>query len=201
MRLLPKDRRTRLTLAAALTVLVVAVAAAWVAWYRPWQAHYLGRPTSWWADRLAVLSFDLFGPRPPRTLPEEWLNRALSSLGVRVDESLSGREVAFGEPEAIPVLLELLRDPRPHVRRWAALSLEGMEPPPREAIPALLGAWQRYRDDYRGPRGVGFTSPRDAVREIRDALWRIDPDAAGRAGVPRGVFIDDVDDLDDQTDP
>ena len=46
MRLLPQSRRGRVALAAGLAALL---ALGWCEWYRPWEAHYKGRPTSWWA--------------------------------------------------------------------------------------------------------------------------------------------------------
>ncbi len=48
MRLLPRSRRVRVAVAVTLTVMALG---AWVAWYRPWEAHYHGRPASRWAER------------------------------------------------------------------------------------------------------------------------------------------------------
>ncbi len=182
MRLLPKTRGVRVALAVSAT----ALAASWVWLYRPWEAHYRGRPSSWWSERLAETPFGLIPARPTRTPVEEWVNRALAPLGVRTGGNSSGLELGDGGAEAVPVLAELLRDPNPQVREWAASFLHDMEPPPKQTVPALLEAWQRYKADYRSDldTGIHFATPRTAAESIHDALWRIDPDAARRAGVP-----------------
>jgi hypothetical protein len=97
--------------------------------------------------------------------------------------------------DAVPVLAELLGDPNPRVRSWAAGILLFMQPPPRQAVPALLATWRRYKDDFLSasvdgaPRGAD--TPWDAACGVRLALWRIDPEAARRAGVPEAEPADD----------
>jgi hypothetical protein len=51
VKLLPASRRGRVLLAGGVAALAAALA---VDWYRPWEAHYLGRPTSWWAWAFGI---------------------------------------------------------------------------------------------------------------------------------------------------
>jgi HEAT repeat protein len=76
----------------------------------------------------------------------------------------------------VPVLIELLRDSNPVVRRYAAECLGDLGPEARPAVPALLRALQ---DQEVG----GFF---DTVGEAAEAaLRKIDPQTAAESGVPR----------------
>jgi HEAT repeat protein len=78
---------------------------------------------------------------------------------------------------AVPVLLGLLRDARPHMRRYAAGKLGAIGPAARSAVPALV---ELLRDEEADRDADGFD------RSVRPtaawALGRIDPEAAGAAG-------------------
>jgi hypothetical protein len=102
---------------------VAAGAALWSYCYRPGEARYQGLPTSWWAaavrrceprigGRLDCTPFVHWG-EPPRAW-EAWLSR----LGLRCPfETPRLRSTLLrGDPEAVPVLLELLRRPEPDAR-------------------------------------------------------------------------------------
>jgi HEAT repeat protein len=73
----------------------------------------------------------------------------------------------------VPVLIELLRDADPDVGADAAYALARIGPEARAAVPALLDTLRR-----KDPGGGRL---REAAA---DALGRIDPEAAGNAGVP-----------------
>jgi hypothetical protein len=101
------------------------------------------------------------------------------------------------QPGSVPVLIELLRSPNPHVRCYAAGFLYQLDPPPKQAIPALLEAWQQYKGDIRrdlesdgsfDPDVNRFYTPEFAADTIRQAIWQIDPETAKQAGIPKEAW-------------
>src|SRR5262249_43010489 len=138
----------------------------------------------------------LFSPRPDPT--EEWLKRIYAYVGVERTPGPGAMDL-YNQPEAIPVLIDLLRYRDPHVRGMAAYFLKCLDPQPREAVPALLQAWQRCKDHYcsiPGPGGLlRFDEARAAIC-IHDTIVEIDPDAAREAGIlvePPGPHGDSLD--------
>src|SRR4051794_29783276 len=119
MRLLPKSRRGRVAVAVGLAALLLAL--GWCDWYRPWEARYLGRPTSWWAREYEGLVWEyqflgppenppiLYGVPPPRE--PAWWEQWLRWAGVRLPARPVDRRLLHGDPRAVPVLVELLRRP------------------------------------------------------------------------------------------
>jgi hypothetical protein len=105
-------------------VLAFAPAAVLVAWCvyesfpprdgHPGEAHYIGRPTSWWAGEIlhwdkVIGRYSIRAPRPDERL-------APAGEG--------GLMLLLGDPRAIPVLTELLEDLEPAVRSFAGIGLE-----------------------------------------------------------------------------
>src|SRR5262245_19289576 len=126
MKRLPQSRRGRVV--GACGVATAVLAAGWCYEYRPWEAHFLGRPTSWWERELArprspapwrgwLESFGLTPPGPPAR---------------RCDLDLDRSE------EGVAVSAELLRSRDPEVRRFAADHLYFVGGKARRALPALL---------------------------------------------------------------
>jgi hypothetical protein len=158
MRLLPRGRRARVALAGGLAAFLLALP---VDWCRPWEAHYQGRPTSWW-DR------ELTWEREGRLADQPFWRGWLGKLGLPVPKQVSAEAVLeAGDPDAIPVLLELLRGPDLHNRREASFCLCRMQERGLPAVPDLL---------------VLLRSPIGGVRhESLEALQYLDRPAAACA--------------------
>jgi len=139
-----------------------------IGWWRG-EAKYKGRYTNSW--RAELRSYDncfrisnewYFFHTTSRG--EQWVFKFLpnsSQLNNRFDPPW-----ADGDPEAIPVLVELLKSPERHVRIIAAYGLEIIGPPARDAIPALLAMVLRDDDE-------------DAATEAWWAIESVDPAVAG----------------------
>src|SRR5262245_50231760 len=140
MRWWPKTRKGR----TALTIVALLVG-VWTYTYRPWQAHYLGRPTAYWAGRLASDRNDRNKAWTSQT--KQWLDQVLVPLGIEWTFS-PAVEKLYDEPDAVPVLIELLSDTNPHVQARAARYLGALRRPPEQALPALLQAWRQRKDKY-----------------------------------------------------
>jgi HEAT repeat protein len=91
------------------------------------EAFYDGRPTSFWVE--ALKSGDTVD----------------SPGGASAD---IGKVLADGGQQAVPVLVQMLRDEDQNVRFQAVLALGAMTPPPRDAVPALAEALAR--EENRG---------------------------------------------------
>jgi hypothetical protein len=173
MRLLPKHRWGRPTLAQAVTVAAV-LAAGWFL-LDPGGIRYRGRSAAWWAEELERgrnRNWVGCGAVPfPETLPAP-LRRLIP-----VNDDEDGLALRLGDPAAVPVLLELLRHPHPKTRVCAAEGLWSIGRQAPDAIDALVGAL------------------RDEDGEVRSVAWRalrdVDPDVARRAGVPTDERNDD----------
>ena len=97
-------------------------------------------------------------------------------------------EIGPAAREAVPALIEVLRDPESFVRVWAAAALARIQPENADAIPALvagtrdgiffvrsLAAWHLGR---LGPRHPGIGS---VVPELRELLNDNDPSVRAEA--------------------
>lgn len=136
-----------------------------VGWWRA-EPLYLGRPASYWRERLgdweAVwyrLPQRVLGDPPRRTLmswrqrPAAWrpafdaVNRYVPIARV-FDPGGAGRAglppLGNGDPAAFPVIVHLLEDPSPTVRRGAVYGLAAQRARPSEEVVGLL---ERYLDD------------------------------------------------------
>ncbi len=197
MRLMPKTWKRRVAATVALLVLTTLACKAidYARWYRPGEAHYLGRPTSWWATHcqtgtLDVQSFQAsptgwvsywnYQPVPAGQLYEQtggsypaepFWHEWVAVLGIRLDRY--DRESLWlmrGDPAAVPVLLELLGDPKRSVRHAAIYGLAVVGNKSPDAVTAVESC-VNDKDEF--------------VQEFaRYSLRRIDPKAAKRARVP-----------------
>jgi hypothetical protein len=114
--------------------------------------------------------------------------------GRSTKSALSGKEITpppgaklLGRHDAVPVLIEMLAYRDSRVRRWAGFYLHNViYSEPKEAYPALLETWRRYKQDFRGSEkheGWAFGNNVDAAMCIYKALLHADPEAAIQAGV------------------
>jgi hypothetical protein len=116
--------------------LLVAIMSAFAYCYRPWETHYKWLPTSYWASRCLAgrvdtqsfflggqgsRTFWLFATEPsPQAVWQKWL----AAIGIRIGLSNDSEpEVLSGDPAAIPVLRELLRDRSVRVRQAAVYGI------------------------------------------------------------------------------
>jgi hypothetical protein len=139
---------------------------------------------------------------PPPLTPTEWLrDRTFALTGAPLPSKNDPRGDIFlrGDPQAVPVLAELVGDPDPRVRYWAADGLQCVTPPARDAVPALLAALRRYGNEGEWERVNGDGGDQDvlsgivtriddaaATGKIRSALEAIEPEAANRAAARVG---------------
>jgi hypothetical protein len=181
MHLLPVRRRTRVALAVTVTALVAG--ATWGNWYRPWEAHYEGRPASWWARqypswKLTSQSFVFSGkpvyfwlpdPGPP---PKPFWFDWVTAIGIKADLTDPTRLTLLrGDPDAVPVLRALLYNPLASVRQVAVYGLKMVgrrSPDAVDALVAVVAASDQGKDEFW---------------LARSALLEIGPDAAARAGI------------------
>jgi hypothetical protein len=174
-----RDRRIWLGLAMLLllisgVLLVPSVRWPIYGWLRS-EAFYQGMPTSWWGKEIEE-SYYLYvmpggaeiwygTPREPLwDQLQRWLNLSTTPATVTADVPLLN-----GDPEALPVLLALVRAQDAKVRRVAIGGLMGQWDQRAEVIRALLEAVE---------------DPDDEVRQKAIAvLQHMDPEAAAKAGV------------------
>jgi len=91
----------------------------------------------------------------------------LSRVGWKIADTSPGE---LDDPEAIPVLIELVRSQEANVRGYATHVLGRLGAAAKPAVPALL---------------VALSDSAPHVREnAADGLWRIDPDTARYSGLP-----------------
>jgi len=179
------NRMTRRRLLLSLVLLLLAggvlslPAVHWrlIGWWRG-EAFFQDRPTSWWEQEIEHNFYVL--PAFTSEFDDRWyVHQAPPSVLESLNGWLSGgfpykpsRQASLteGDPQALSVLLELIRSDKQEAR-WVAVS--GLGPMARDApelLPALMAA---ARDD--GDEEVRLA----AIREVR----RIDPQAAVRAGL------------------
>jgi hypothetical protein len=129
-RVVPKSRYARIFLATTL----VAALAAWCFWYKPWQAHYQGLPSSYWAGVL------LAKHRAERTGSGggNYSTGMLAAFHGWISATFGGG-AEFTGADFEKVLGELLLYPDPEVRRVAAARLSEFGSRGRRlAMPILL---------------------------------------------------------------
>jgi hypothetical protein len=142
------------------------------------EAHYLGRPTSWWATHCQ--EGELYQQDPgfggsgwggtffySPNLAEEFRDKSQQS-----EHYLECNRLTRGGPPAVPVFLELFRYEKVSVRQAAIYGLAQVALTDHSpvAISALNSAM--HDDDY-------------TICEFAcAALWQIDPDGSLKAGVP-----------------
>jgi hypothetical protein len=112
--LLPKSRYSRIVLVTTLA----AALAAWCLWYKPWEAHYQGLPSSYWAGVLLAKDRETRANGSGRGAPGGYLAaiHLWLSSGLGGGQELAGREFE-------KVLEELLDHPDAEVRRVATVRL------------------------------------------------------------------------------
>jgi hypothetical protein len=204
MQVLPKSRRHSLFAG----ILVIAVLGTWVNATRPWEAHYLGKPSSWWADRIRR--------RPTLHETLQSLGSWTKPLQVWFDGPPDLKKTLDDNPAAVAVLIELLRHSDPEVRASAAMWFPASRPELQLTFPVLAdvirnhpSATTRSHAAYRlavlygrNPGAFGteekglvvstltealLDDDNDVQCESAYALREIDPEAAARAGVPEHV--------------
>ncbi len=191
MRLLPKNRWLRVAAAVAVVTATLALA-YWVEDYRPWEAHYKGKPSSWWAGMLAVHTRTRFPPPPPP--PSRWTDRlrgpfddVLKLSGYRKreqreaelpylvcdDVSLEVDEL-FVDPAMVPVLVELLEYPDSEMQLFAADALSLRRRGHRHLVaPALARMLLTDQDPYtRACAAAGLQTVAPEATEAAAAALR-----------------------------
>jgi hypothetical protein len=153
-----------------------------IGWWRG-EAKYRGRYTNYWRAELRCyhveLGRDVLGHGywdfvRTQSVWEQWLSKLLPiSFQPKLD---SPAPLQDGDPEAVPVLIELLQAPERTVRILAAHGLETIGSPARPAVPALLTLLK----DENG----------DVVSQAILALIAIDPTTAKRIGLPEAWSLD-----------
>jgi hypothetical protein len=171
--------RTGVLLGLAVAVALFFPAVRWRLWGL-WcgEASYQGLPTSYWAAE--VVAYVENGPRGFE-VPATPLDSAkrLSGIGRPNYRYESLDPVHEGDAAAVPVLIALLRDGRPLVRRYAVSKLGAIGPPARAAVPALCDL---LRDDAADRDAEGFNWSVRATAAW--ALGAIDPAAAAQVRGP-----------------
>lgn len=103
---------------------------------------------------------------------------------------------------AVPVLIKALKDPEPRVRTWSAVALGRIKPDGEEDIRALIEAF--HDEPVRKaaveavvqigkpalPVLIDALTDNDRRLDVAEALRRIDPQAASRAGVDQTTAAD-----------
>ena len=153
----------------------------WQVWGRlRGEAFYRGRPTSCWSHEVArcpktpfyrrsLLAF----PDAP-TVPATQLDRLKAVLGLKHTVTLPTFPLRDDDPAAVPVLIELLRDPESEVRMYAAQSLGGLG---RSAAGAETALTEALQDEEFG--GFGF-------RVCDKAAWALKRVRGEEAAEPNG---------------
>jgi hypothetical protein len=174
-------------------VVLCAALAAWVGydrWFAPRSATFRGKTAAAWDAELRHWSPDIewvsiggrgthWGYHAPAY--EVWLAQA----GFSVRSSDSDLALLAGDPDAVPVLLELLKSSSPKTRRVAAQGLGQVG-----SWPGLFSPESREESATALLRAIDDDDP-DVRLEAEQALVRVDREAAERAGLEwlqYGVF-------------
>jgi hypothetical protein len=132
------------------------------------ESFYRGRPTSYWSQKICSC------PNPPRyerwflrpafrPTPASWLDQLKQTAGFgRPVYTFHVRPLRDEDAAAVPVLVELLRDPDAGVRMYVAETLGPLGGKAKAAVPALREA---LRDD--GVGGFGMQVRGKAAESLR----------------------------------
>jgi len=135
---------------------LAAMALAWLlqVWWclptrpKPGEASYLGKSSQTWEAEISRR--DVWRPTcgtgggPPVRCdrPSSFIRPILQSAGIATRATTDEGEIPLlnGDPEAMPVLVELLQSPKTNVRMVAIEGLRRMGEQARPAVPALIAA-------------------------------------------------------------
>jgi hypothetical protein len=196
VRVLSRSRRTPLILT-ILALVVAVLLASWCLSYRPWEAHYRGHPTSWWAAQYPAGQMEHDPPPPPDPqLQQLWIDPIIpadpfsycpgprpkafwydwaAAVGMKSnrddDDEMEQRALFLGDPDSIPVLRELSGHPSPRVRQAAVYGLMKVGKRNPGAAAELAAIVAKGDSDSL------------VCRCARHALRKLDPEAAERAGI------------------
>jgi hypothetical protein len=189
-----KLRKRTVLVSAVLLLLAAGVLALpavhWrlIGWVRD-EAFYQGRPTSYWSGRIEEWTGSRYWSSDSRlsAFPSQsrW-DRSCAAIGLSADmpnlrpEVLGGgRDVNWKmippnhdvlEDEAVPVLIELLRDENQWVRQAAIRAFVENNTTNRQMVPALLD--------------TALNADPPTRRTAAAAVWQLDMATAYRAGLP-----------------
>jgi hypothetical protein len=119
-----------------------------IGWWRG-EAKYQGKYTNYWERELQDFRVQETGPsghdvrfgvgihRTPKSKWEEWCQKLITGF---LSNPRQKPPLQNGDPDALAVLVELLRSGHRDVRIIAALGLEEIGPKAGTAVPALLAA-------------------------------------------------------------
>jgi hypothetical protein len=179
VKLLPRSRRAQLALAGG--VLAALLALGWCYEYRPWEAHYRGRPASWWEKRVreqikTVITannvwFDVISPSSLGVGWRDWLKGAGVPVCAILPAPPAAEELSRA-PGAFSVLAQLHRSRHTEVRRYAAACLSNYAGSYRPTMePADV-------EQARQALGAALDDPDRVTRTLaRSGLSQIDPAA------------------------
>jgi hypothetical protein len=146
------SRRVLLRVGVAVGLLLVVALALpgvrwWVYGHLRGEAMYRGRPTSYWSHEVARSVMTPFYRRSlagldAPTVPASHLDALKAALGLQYTVTWPTFPLRDDDPAAVPVLMELLKDPESEVRMYAAQSLGGLGTSAAVAEPALTEALQ-----------------------------------------------------------
>jgi hypothetical protein len=174
--------RKKLLLICLAGVAIVVAAAFYqsdiIGWWRG-EAKYKGSYTNEWRSKLRsyVFCYDhddglwltdgVFVQMPTKL--DEWISKFVPDGFPRAGYDFYP-PLRYPEPDAVPVLIELLGSREKNVRILAANSLENIGPPARDAVHALLASAQ--------------TNDKNVEKAALLAVWKIEPSA-----VPSRVWL------------
>jgi hypothetical protein len=156
-RVVPKSRYARIVLAT-----LAAALFAFLLWYKPWQAHYHGLPSSHWAGVLLARERQAIMCGTGIAMPTGYLERIEGWFSAIFADSPD-----FTDVDCKRVLEELLHHPDAEVRRIAAQILCGSGSSRPRALPVLLDSLRTHAD----------TATRANVARIIEADCTDDPNA------------------------
>ena len=151
MRVLPKTSRR---LIAGLLSAVAALVAAWVV-FKPLEAHYQGRPSSYWAPRVVVLAKQVRYAFEGVPVGNVQVQVPVDDLIDQIFGVFSEARLQVGDPNFVPILNELLHHSDIEARLGAAefLCIYGPESYDR-AVPVLMEVVERHPDMVARKRAV-----------------------------------------------